>query len=132
MRKITSQSVSAFLDGRTMSAGNMSVYQEPRGAAMYLHGNLIALRIGDGPDFDVYLFDAGWQSATTKDRLNGILDTLNAPRIFQRDFAWYLGASDCDWTGCARVRVRDNRVTDIARTSAESGHADACDARRFA
>ena len=35
--------------------------------------------------------DGGWQSVTTKSRLNALLDEFAyGMRVFQRDFIWYL------------------------------------------
>lgn len=55
-----------------------------------LHGNTIAA-LHAGPGNHVELFDAGWTSNTTKDRLNTILDRF-APGygISQKGFAWRL------------------------------------------
>jgi len=56
---------------------------------VYLHGNKIA-EVGD--DF-VRVFDGGWQSNTTKSRLNAIINEFcNAftDGIFQQNFAWYI------------------------------------------
>ena len=129
MRKITARALGAFVTGVSMSAGNMSVFRERHGAAMFLHGNLIAERFGHGPDCDVYIFDADWQTPTTKDRLNAVLEHYGAPRIHQRAFVWHLGSGD--WHGCARLRIRDGALVGIDSTSTESGYADAQEARRW-
>ena len=42
MRKITKESVSAFLDGRKFNKGNMSVEVESGYTKLKLHGNTIA------------------------------------------------------------------------------------------
>ena len=73
---------------------NTEVRTEDGISEVRLHGNLIA-KIGD--DF-VQVFDGGWQSVTTKSRLNAIIDEFcfaYTDGIFQKDFAWY---------------VRDNKV----------------------
>ena len=53
-----------------------------------LHGNKIA-EVGDN---FVRLFDGGWQSNTTKSRLNAILSEHGLPgeRVFQRKFEWFV------------------------------------------
>ena len=54
---------------------------------VYLHGNLIAKL----NDFHVYLFDGGWQSVTTKSRLNAILsEVYPSCRVYQKNFDWFV------------------------------------------
>ena len=55
---------------------------------VYLHGNLIA-EIGD--DF-VTLFDGGYQSNTTKSRLNAILQEhgIKGECVFQKNWKWFV------------------------------------------
>lgn len=113
MRKITEQSVRAFLDGRNMSSGNMTVTQlaDPLTTELRLHGNLIArmYRVPGGFGVEdstrIMITDAGWQSNTTKERLNGLLDMIGTGGcgIFQRDFTWYLSTfkGDMVWNGSA-------------------------------
>lgn len=90
MRKITLKTVNAFMNGQNMTSGNVSVLATGNGIEYRLHGNLIARKDGEL----IYIKDAGWQTATTKDRLNAILDHCSAPRIFQKDFAWYYSEDD--------------------------------------
>ena len=81
MRKITSESVKAFLNGDRYSNSNMYVNRY----SLYLHSNLIATK----KEEDIYISNAGWCSNTTKERLNGLLSMLNKRGIFQKDFIWY-------------------------------------------
>ena len=82
MRKVTEQTVSAFLAGRKRSVGNTWT----EGTYLFLHGNVIARKDEDG---NVTLSDCGWRTVTTKERLNGVLALSGSPwRIFQRDFEW--------------------------------------------
>jgi hypothetical protein len=55
---------------------------------VYLFGNHIAT-VGD--DF-VQIFDGGYQSVTTKSRLNAILSEhgIRGEGVFQRDWKWYV------------------------------------------
>ena len=55
---------------------------------VYLHGNLIA-RVGS---HSIELFDGGYQSNTTKSRLNAILSAHGLPGegVFQKNFKWFL------------------------------------------
>tara|TARA_B100001996_G_scaffold237335_1_gene183328 strand:+ start:942 stop:1274 length:333 start_codon:yes stop_codon:yes gene_type:complete len=89
MRKIESQMNSAIRARRNWSSGNTSVViDDQNDALVYLHGNFIA-KISDR---FVRLFDGGWQSVTTKSRLNALLDEFHyGSRVFQRDFNWFVG-----------------------------------------
>jgi len=57
---------------------------------VFLHGNLIA-EIGDTW---LKLHDGGWQSNTTKSRLNAILTEHGAgERIFQKNWNWFVSTA---------------------------------------
>ena len=56
-----------------------------------LHGNKIAYRYND-PERTLSITNAGWQSVTTKERLNGIPDVS----IHQMNFVWYLNGEEWD------------------------------------
>ena len=89
MRKIESEMNAAIAQGRDWSKANTSVSFEGEVAEVRLHGNLIA-KIGEG---FIELFDGGWQTVTTKSRLNAILEANGLPgeRVFAKDFTWYVG-----------------------------------------
>ena len=59
---------------------------------VYLHNNLIA---EIGPTY-VQLFDGGWQTPTTKSRLNAILSAHGLPGegIFQKAGEWFFKSND--------------------------------------
>ena len=58
-------------------------------SAVYLHGNQIATV--DHNTNALKLNTGGWQSVTTKSRLNAILQGLiSGASVFQRDFNWFL------------------------------------------
>ena len=59
---------------------------------VYLHDNLIA---EIGPTY-IQLFDGGWQSVTTKSRLNAILSEHGIPGegIFQKNYQWFFKSND--------------------------------------
>lgn len=87
MRKITRDAVNAFRNKEKFNRGNMSVIPGATlGAAMFLHGNCIAARQEDGT---LYVTSAGWETVTTKERLNGLLHAVGCQGIYQRDFTWY-------------------------------------------
>lgn len=110
MRKITEQSVRAFLDGQVFNSGNMNVSVVDGDVHLYLHGNLIARKFtvpggfGVEDSVRIEIRDAGWQSNTTKERLNGLLDTMGARmHIYQRNFEWFIGSHS--WNGRALFTI---------------------------
>ena len=125
MRQITNESVRALMRGQTMSKSNMHTSThtaaECHVTSLYLHGNLIAEKRGTGPDFDVILYDAGWQSTTTKERLNGVLAWLGLPHlIYQKDYEWFINGED--WHGSVTVFVRAHYVVRIQSTRPDGVH----------
>ena len=97
MRKIERQMIDAVKSNANWQSANTSVsYNEENDVSIVrLHGNKIA-EIGDN---FVQVFDGGWQTVTTKSRLNVIINEFcNAltDGVFQKDFNWY---------------IRDNNVT---------------------
>ena len=58
-------------------------------AKVYLHGNLIA----EVCDEFVAIFDGGWQTVTTKSRLNALLDEFRPHvGVVQKNFNWFIVA----------------------------------------
>ena len=90
MRKIEREMNQAIAQGRDWHKANTSVhFNSDEGVAVVrLHGNKIA-EIGEG---FITLFDGGWQSVTTKSRLNAILDANGCPgeRVFAKQFEWFV------------------------------------------
>ena len=81
MRKIESNMNAAIKANKNWSNANTQVTTEGTLSKVYLHGNLIA-KVGD--DF-VTIFDGGFQSNTTKSRLNAITVSythLTLPTIY--------------------------------------------------
>ena len=90
MRKIESEMNAAVLTRRNFSKANTSVAINDRIAEVRLHGNLIA-RVGDN---FVQILDGGWQSVTTKSRLNALLSAVTPNGgVFQKDYVWYYNSS---------------------------------------
>jgi len=90
MRKIESQMCQAVQSNKNWSSGNTTVTidEETNTSSVYLHGNLIATVT----DNDMTIYDGGWQSNTTKSRLNALCDTfcVDGEGVFQENFAWYV------------------------------------------
>ena len=97
MRKITKESVNAFLMGKTFNKGNMSVTKEGETFRLKLHGNTIATIDELGV---LSVSNAGWASNTTKERLNG----LPGVSVNQKNWNWYLNGQEWDG-GWKRISV---------------------------
>ena len=89
MRKIERQMNQAMRYFRPFSSANTTVVQNDRDMDVFLHGNHIATLCKIS--MDLRIFDGGWQSNTTKSRLNALLDEFGGgDRVIQKDFVWYL------------------------------------------
>jgi hypothetical protein len=88
MRKIEQQMINAIRNNVDLKLANTEVISCTNVSDVYLHGNLIA-RIGETW---MELFDGGWQSTTTKSRLNAILSSFGMPgeRVFAKNFEWFV------------------------------------------
>lgn len=84
MRKITREITGAFLRREELKIGN----SQTDGTRLYLFGNRIAMWF----EGRIWIRTAGWQTSTTKDRLNALPDV----HIYQRDFVWYLNGQQWD------------------------------------
>tara|TARA_R110000782_G_scaffold65366_1_gene133131 strand:+ start:163 stop:516 length:354 start_codon:yes stop_codon:yes gene_type:complete len=73
MRQETQKIMSAFLRGQPASAQRTNT----DGNTVWLHGNKIAHRQQDTYDHGLVQFTlAGWPTVTTRERINGMLDTF--------------------------------------------------------
>ena len=89
MRKIESQMINAIQNGIDWKSANTEVVSQQDGVSyVYLHGNKIA-EVGD--DF-LRLYDGGYQSNTTKSRLNAILKACGevGDKVFAKNFEWFV------------------------------------------
>ena len=89
MRKIETLMNAAIKAGKNWTNANTSVTTSDENVStVYLHGNKIAMV----DDTSLTLFDGGWQSNTTKSRLNALCDEfcIVGEGVFQKDFAWYV------------------------------------------
>ena len=95
MRKIEQQMNEAILNRKDFFKGNTSVENYitetgAREAIVKLHGIHIAT-VGD----TLQICDAGWQTVTTKSRLNALLNEFaEGCYVFQKNFDWFLGDAD--------------------------------------
>ncbi len=88
MRKIESQMIEAINGKKNWKSGNTEVVTNMGVSTVYLHGNKIALV----DDTSLTIFDGGWQSNTTKSRLNALCEEycIAGEGVFQKDFLWYV------------------------------------------
>ena len=90
MRKIEEQMNNAITNNVNWQSGNTSVTFDPETneSIVRLHGDTIAV-VGDN---FVQIFDGGYQSNTTKSRLNAILKehAIDGECVFQKNFKWYV------------------------------------------
>lgn len=104
MRKITKLAVKAFYSGEDFSRDNTRVRNVGDGSLteLLLHGNRIATL--DRNLCSLSVNSCGWNTTTTKERLNGVLGERNLGRIHQSDFQWYLNGQE--FTGSATFDMK--------------------------
>ena len=90
MRKIESQMCAAVQKNINWQSGNTSVHfnEETGESIVRLHGNKIAVVDEDS----MTIFDGGYQSNTTKSRLNALCDEfcIAGEGVFQQNFKWFV------------------------------------------
>ena len=88
MRKIESLMNAAIAKSVDWKCDNTEVVNIDGVSFVYLHGNKIA-EVGDT---FIRLYDGGYQSATTKSRLNAILHEhgIAGEGVFQKSYQWFL------------------------------------------
>ena len=88
MRKITEEAVNKFYNKEAFRSGNTKVEVREGIAYFYLHDNCISI-LGDET---LFISTCGWETKTTKERLNGILFKVlgSSYQIRQKNFIWYI------------------------------------------
>jgi hypothetical protein len=94
MRKIEQQMIDAIKSETDWKSGNTKVVNFFNDgdkcvvSSVFLHGNKIA----EVTDTDMTIFDGGYQSTTTKSRLNALCQEfcIDGEKVFQKDFSWYV------------------------------------------
>ena len=91
MRKIESQMCQAIQSNKNWSNANTTVhYNEENGVSIVrLHGNKIA----EVSDDSMTIFDGGWQTTTTKSRLNALINEFcnsMTDGVFQKNYQWFV------------------------------------------
>jgi hypothetical protein len=88
MRKIEALMNNAITNSTDFKLANTEVANIDGVSYVYLHGNKIA-EVGNS---FIRMYDGGWQTNTTKSRLNAILTEHGLPGegIFQKKFEWFV------------------------------------------
>jgi hypothetical protein len=92
MRVITENAIEKFLNAETFKVSNTEVEVLPNVTILKLFGNAIAYRYND-PERTLSITNCGWQSNTTKERLNGLPNVS----ISQKSGKWFLNGTE--WNG---------------------------------
>jgi hypothetical protein len=97
MRQITKKMADKFNKNENFKLNNTeiqhkNVFKEAT-TTMFLHGNMIAQKQNN----EIKITNSGWFSNTTKERLNGLLDSIGFDKIYQKNFQWFL--ADKKWNG---------------------------------
>ena len=95
MRKLETQMNNAIKSKKNWAGSNTSVITEDDGGTIgaeshvYLHGNHIATYTHKIKELQ--LFDGGWQSNTTKSRLNALCaEFAMGFGVFQKNWQWFI------------------------------------------
>lgn len=91
-RQITKQAIRAFNNNENFKLSNTSVTTDNGITKLYLFNNCIAKKENN----KTYITLAGWNSTTTRERLNGI----KGVSLCQRNFTPYLNGKEmnpCEW-----------------------------------
>ena len=111
MRKITELACEAFKNNEGLIQNNTIVTVGFDGTFMYLFDNLIAWKDVDGMYFNL----CGWNTHTTRERLNGLLKTLNIKfRIVRRDGEAFAVSTIIDTAILDEMWLDQNSDYDIA------------------
>lgn len=89
MRKITQNSVYAFLNNQSFRENNTKVSPSNGKNYLYLHDNIIAIK---DKQTEISITNAGWFSNTTKERLNALPNVS----IKQVKGVWFLNGKEWD------------------------------------
>ena len=93
MRKIETEMNQAIRNGHAWSKDNTCITYDPTNnmsAEVFLHGNHIATYNYTLKELELY--DGGWQSNTTKSRLNALCyEFATGFGVFQKNWNWFVG-----------------------------------------
>tara|TARA_R100001530_G_C4291535_1_gene148150 strand:+ start:151 stop:498 length:348 start_codon:yes stop_codon:yes gene_type:complete len=105
MRKIEKDLIQAIKNKKNWCKSNTHIVytKEADRVEVYLHGNHIVNLWFTGSQVSiVYITDAGWESNTTKSRLNAICSEFCPDiHVYRKNWDWYLGTANGskEWDG---------------------------------
>ena len=89
MRKIETQMNMAIKSQKNWCSGNTQVITDNGISRVFLHGNHIATY--NHVTKELALFDGGWQTVTTKSRLNALCyEFATGFGVFQKNWDWFV------------------------------------------
>ena len=104
MRKIEREMIQAIIDRSYFKKANTKVtVVVPKGAdskaemRVYLHDNHIATYTDDG---QLFVNHCGWETVTTKSRLNSLINFVADPTkngIYQKNYKWFITRNGVDY-----------------------------------
>lgn len=103
MRKITQDSVNAFLNQQKFYKDNTSVQVYSNVTVLTLFGNEIAY-LYNSPEKTLSITNCGWFTNTTKERLNALPDVFIQQKTIKKKKTWYLNG-----------RLWDGKLIDIKK-----------------
>ena len=105
---------------KNWSSANMRVEVDKTSICVLLHNNLICQIKYNWPVSGtqtknlVCLKDAGWQTVTTKSRLNQLASFFGVPGVYQKAFQWY-SDNGKEWQGWAEYEIPSDLSKAYAR-----------------
>jgi hypothetical protein len=120
LRKIEARMLAAIDLKKNWSSANMRVEVDKTSICVLLHNNLICQIKYNWPVSEtktknlVCLKDAGWQTVTTKSRLNQLASFFGVPGIYQKAFKWY-SDNGKEWNGWAEYEIPSDLSNAYAR-----------------
>lgn len=107
MRKIEREMIEAIQAKKPYSNDNtrVAVSSDSDLIKVELHGYEIARIIGN----TLYLSDCGYQTKTTKSRLNCLLNHFNLPIIYSKNYQWYIGVNV--WEGNTSYLIDQDNIS---------------------
>jgi len=85
MKKVTRNTIIAFLNETNKRETNTIVQVNDDNTTLSLHNNIIAINTNGVIEIN----NKGYLTQTTKERLNGILELIGKPTIYQSKGVWY-------------------------------------------
>lgn len=94
MRKITQQSLDAFIQNRNFRSANMTIEVTKEATKMKLHSNTIATLSGN----ELTVSNCGWETPVTKARINSVLSHFNLGYLRIKQFRMYYNEETVPFT----------------------------------